>query len=1053
MADEKKLVEYLRWTTDELSRVKRELAALTDPDPIVVVSAACRFPGGVGSPEDLWRAVAEEADAIGAPPTDRPWDHPAPGGFLPGAGDFDAAFFGVSPREAEAMDPQHRQLLELTWEALERAGILPASLRGSRTGVFAGVIYQDYAPPVGAAPPGLDGYLMTGNAASIASGRISYTLGFEGPALTVDTACSSSLVAVHLAAESLRRRECDLALAGGVTVMATSRVFTEFALQGGLAPDGRCKAFSADADGTGFGEGAGLLVLERLSDAVRQGHPVLALVRGSAVNQDGASNGLTAPSGTAQRKVIEAALRAAGLRPADVDAVEAHGTGTRLGDPIEAGALIAAYGEPRGDAPPLLVGSVKSNLGHTQAAAGVAGVIKMVEALRRGVLPATLHAQHHSELVDWTGGGVEIADRARRWPRTGRPRRAGVSSFGISGTNAHVILEQAPATPEQERTPEREASGERPVPWVLSARTPQALRGQAARLRDLAASRPGLDNAAVARALVAARTAFGHRAAVLGGDVRALEALAGAAPVVAARRGRRVAFVFGGQGTQRPGMGGDLYARYPVFAEAFDAACAALERAGAAGLKERVLGGGEVDRTEWAQPALFAFQTALLRLAESFGLRAEAALGHSIGEVGAAHAVGALTLEDAARLVVVRARAMQDARQDGAMVSLRAAEAEVAAALGEAGGGAGSETGGGVSIAAVNGPRSTVVSGDAGAVRALASRLRARGVRTRPLKVSHAFHSAHMDAALPALERLAGTLAVAEPAALLVSNRTGRAVSRADLAAPDYWPSQVRSPVRFHDGVRTLLEEGIDTFVEIGADATVSGLLADCLAGQAAGTALVPLVRDAGREAASVALAAGLAHAHGLDVDWTAVLGEGPAADPALVPTYAFEHTRYWLDAAPAAALADRTLWEAVEADDPGAFTELVGDPGLPEEGVRAVLAALRRWRGAPPGRPAPDAPPSPPGLPEEDRRAWLVSLVLSAVADALGHAEGGLDSGTDLTQIGITSFGALEIAARLSAVLGVDLPPGIALDHPSADALAGVLEELVAPRAEAAAR
>jgi acyl transferase domain-containing protein/acyl carrier protein len=1038
MADEKKLVDYLRRTTEELVRVKQELAARTDPDPIVVVSAACRFPGGVASPEDLWRVVADGDDVIADPPDGRPWDHDMPGGFLPDAGDFDAAFFGVSPREAEAMDPQHRQLLELVWEALERAGILPASLRGSRTGVFAGVIYQDYAPPLGAAPEGVEGYLMTGNAASIASGRLAYTFGFEGPALSIDTACSSSLVALHLAAESLRRRECDLALAGGVTIMATPRVFTEFALQGGLAADGRCKAFADGADGTGFGEGAGLVVLQRRGDALRQGHPVLAVLRGSAVNSDGASNGLTAPSGTAQRKVIKAALRSAGMSAADVDAVEAHGTGTRLGDPIEAGALIEAYGKPRGDAPQLLVGSVKSNLGHTQAAAGIAGVIKMIEALRRGVLPATLHADAPSGLVDWRDGGVEVAVTTRPFPDRGRPRRAAVSSFGISGTNAHVILEQfvreppeppeAPEPPEPLETRQPAASDGPPVPWVLSARSPAALGEQAVRLRDLVRDEPALDIAAVARTLARARTAFPFRAAVTGGDVRALDALTGpSAPAIHARPERRVAFVFGGQGTQRPGLGRDLYACHPVFAAAFDQACAALEAAGAAGVRERAFGGDPLERTEDAQLTLFAFQVALCRLAMSFGLAAEAVLGHSVGEVAAAHAVGALSLVDAARLVVVRARAMQAARTGGAMLALRAAADEVGPELSDA-----------VAIAAVNGPRSTVVSGDAETVRVLAARFRNRGVRARKLLVSHAFHSPHMDSALPALREVAGTLTVAEPQAVLVSNRTGRPVGRAELADSDYWADQMRGAVRFHDGVRALRERGIDTFVEIGADATVSGMLGDCLAGELAEVALIPFVRDPTDEAGSVALAAGLAHAHGLPLKWEAVLGQGPAADPALVPTYAFERTRYWLTPVQTAPLSERALWDAVDALDPAAFAAALGVDALPGDGVAAVLDALHAWRAAPPADPM--APPVA-ALPEGDAlHPWLADRILEAVVSSLGFAPDELTGSTGLTHLGITSFGALEIATKLSAVLGREIPAVLVLDHPTADALATAL-------------
>ena len=728
-------------------------------EPVAVVGLGCRYPGGVHDLDELWGLLAAGADAISGFPADRGWDlealfspdpgHPGTayvraGGFVHEAAEFDAGFFGISPREALAMDPQQRLLLEVCWEAIERAGIDPAALRGTATGVFAGASGSAYD----AGPAGDDGYQVTGTVTAVISGRVSYALGLEGPAVTVDTACSSSLVALHLACQALRAGECTLALAGGVAVMATPGEFVGFSRQRALAADGRCKAFGADADGMGLSEGAGVLVLERLSDARRHGHPVLAVIRGSAVNQDGASNGLTAPNGPAQQRVIRAALASAGLSADQVDAVEAHGTGTRLGDPIEAQALLATYGQGRSPGRPLWLGSVKSNLGHTQAAAGAAGVIKMVLALRHGLLPATLHADQPTPHVDWPAGQIRLLADAVPWAASGHPRRAGVSAFGISGTNAHVVLEEAPAEEEIERSappmPAPVVAGG-PVPWLLSARSAPGLTAQADRLAAFLAARPGLDPADVAWSLATTRSSFGHRAVITGTDRDDLRA--GLASLAAGQPGPgvvtgvappggavRVGFLFAGQGSQRAGMGRELHAASPVFAAAFDRACGLLEAELGVPVAGVVLGDGadqRADQTMFAQAGLFAVGAGLVALLASCGITPDAVAGHSVGEVTAAYAAGVLSLADACRLVAARARLMQALPGGGAMTAIAATEAEVAEAV---------QGVAGVSVAAVNGPSSVVVSGDAGAVGRVAERFRARGVRVRALRVSHAFH-------------------------------------------------------------------------------------------------------------------------------------------------------------------------------------------------------------------------------------------------------------------------------------------------------------------------
>ena len=897
-------------------------------EPVAIVGMSCRYPGGVRCPRDLWELVATGTDAIGAFPTDRGWDldglyatepdsagksNTREGGFVYDVGDFDAAFFGISPREALAMDPQQRLLLEASWEALEDAGIDPRSLHGSQTGVFAGVGAIPYGSDASAESANVASFRLTGSLGSVASGRIAYTLGLEGPAMSIDTACSSSLVALHLACGALRSGEASLALAGGVTVMAAADAFVEFSRQRGLALDGRCKSFAATADGAGWGEGVGMLVLERLSDARRLGHRVHALVRGSAVNQDGASNGLTAPNGPAQQRVIRQALANAGLSPEEVDAVEAHGTGTVLGDPIEAQALLATYGQRRDR--PLWLGSIKSNIAHTQLAAGAAGVIKMVMALQNEILPRTLHAEKPSHEVDWSTGAVALLKEPMPWPREGRPRRAGVSSFGVSGTNTHVIIEEAPVPEPSLDT--SDAIADHPaaplssglVPWPLSARGKDALREHAERLRGFVGAEQGLAISDIGRSL-ARRSKLEDRAVVIGdsreqllGGLEALQLQASAPNVItgaADAAKERIAFMFTGQGAQCVGMGRELYAALPPFRRALDELCAELDAQLGHSLLEVVLAdegspaGALLDQTMFTQAALFAIEVSLCRLLDSWGVKPDFLIGHSIGELSAAYIAGVFSLQDACKLVAARGRLMGELPEGGAMVALQASEQEALESL--------VECERPVALAAVNGPDAVVLSGDEKAVLELAEEWRQRGRKVKRLRVSHAFHSPRMEEMLERFAEVAASISFQPPGIPLVSNLTGEGIGE-ELCSAEYWVRHVRETVRFADGVGWLLAQGAGSFLEIGPDGVLTAMATECLRdprlGVERGAHSVVACMKAGRsETRSLLSALAELWTGGAQVDWSAMLDESGGGWVGL-PTYPFQRRRYWLESSP----------------------------------------------------------------------------------------------------------------------------------------------------------
>ncbi|MER5261877.1 SDR family NAD(P)-dependent oxidoreductase [Actinosynnema sp. NPDC002837] len=936
---EDRLVEALRAALKENERLRAAQTASTN-EPIAIVGMSVRLPGGVRTPEDLWELVLDGVDAIGPLPRDRGWDLESlydadspngtpvrEGGYLDGVAEFDADLFGISPREAEAMDPHQRLLLQASWEAFERAGLAPSAMRGTRTGVFVGLGHQDYGPAWDAVPAGLEGVLGNGRMGSIASGRIAYALGLEGPALTVDTACSSSLVALHLAVQSLRRGECDSALAGGAMVMSSVLALVELTRQHALADDARCRAFGEDGSGIGLSEGVGVVLVQRLSDAVAAGREVLAVVRGGAVNQDGRSNGLTAPSGAAQRRVIRSALADAGLTATDVDAVEAHGTGTALGDPIEADALMATYGQDRDE--PLWLGSLKSNIGHTQFAAGIAGVVKAVLALRHGILPGTLHADPRSSRIDWSAGAVELLTERRPWPETGRPRRMAVSSFGLSGTNAHLVLEQAPVGAHPDPVPDRL------LPFLLSGTDERAVRAQAARLRE---SLPDAPLADIALSLATTRSHLAARVAVVAGDREGLAAALGdvargVTPVSTVDSHGGVVFVFPGQGSQWQGMGVELLEHSPVFRDRMADCARALAAFIGWDVRDVLLdvpGAPSAERIDVVQPVLFALNVSLAALWRSYGVEPSAVVGHSQGEIAAACVAGALSLADAARVVALRSRRLRALSGQGAMAAVSLPLAEVQALL----------RGTDLVVAALNGPTSIVVSGPTPSVDALLARCEAEGVQARKVRSDVATHCSLVEVLHADLLEDLRPLAP-RPGDIPFHSTVEAAVVGGEELDADYWYDNMRRPVRFEEAVHGLLAEGHTVFVEVSAHPVLTVALQDVLEDRT-GVAVGTLRRGDGGPARVLA-ALGELWAAGAAVDFAPALAGGRVT---ALPTYAFRPDRYWLDSGAVGQGRDAGFWAAVEAGDADALARLVA-PGRPDlaRALAPALPVLSRWR------------------------------------------------------------------------------------------------------------
>ncbi|MGW2811822.1 type I polyketide synthase, partial [Streptomyces sp. NPDC001450] len=1024
---------------------------------------SCRFPQAP-DPAAFWRLLAEGESAVTDTPEDRrdSLADPAPaapgtvhrGGYLDHVDRFDPGFFGISPREAAAMDPQQRLVLELGWEALEEAAVVPARLRGSRTGVFVGAIWDDYASLARRLGPEAVGrHTLSGLNRGIIANRLSYVLGLRGPSLTVDAGQSSSLVAVHLACESLRRGESELALAGGVNLTLAPDSALASAGFGALSPDGHCYTFDARANGYVRGEGGALVLLKPLARALADGDRVHCVIRGSATNNDGGGDGLTAPLREAQEEVLRLAYRQAEVNPADVQYVELHGTGTRLGDPIEAAALGTVVGRARTDASPLLVGSVKTNIGHLEGAAGIAGLLKTVLSLSHGRIPASLNFENPNPAIPLDDLNLRVATAPQPWPHQDGPRRAGVSSFGMGGTNCHVVLEEWPGHESGEAggsTPDAAPSGAArvPLPWILSARTRKALRGQARRLLTRLETDPAPDPADVARSLAETRTRFEHRAVVLG--TRSEELLRGLTALADGTTSRDVvtgvvepaahaltAFLFAGQGSQRLGMGRELYETYPAFAEAFDAVDAELPfslremafgeggeggRNGEGGENETADAAAErLKRTEYAQPALFALEVALFRLAESFGVRPDVLFGHSVGEIAAAHVAGVWSLADACRVVVARGRLMQALPTGGAMVAVEATEDEVLPLLNDRAG-----------IAAVNGPRAVVVSGTAEAVDEVARHFRARDRKVTALRVSHAFHSPLMEPMLDEFRAVLADVSYGQPTLPIVSDVTGRPATPGELASPDYWTQHVRRPVRFADGIRTLEEQGVRRFLELGPDGTLTALAEESLHDDEA--FVIPAVRKDRPEAPAFLAALAALHTRGLPVDWSPVFAAHHARRTEL-PTYAFQRRRYWLpDAVAGGAPSSAVIGEAVvSVQTPGPED----GAGAAEDGLVADAEDIAEVTSPPHDRLT--------GLSPRERHGALLELVRGHAADILSHDSADqVEPRRTFKDLGFESLTSVDLRNRLRAATGLRLPASLLFDHPTPEAVAGHLDALL---------